>query len=251
MQKPADFPVTVSVLTPAYQAQAVLARAVASVQAQTCTDWEMIVVDDGSDDGTLAVARSLALAEPRLRVIHSRKGQGAAGARNTALAAAQGRYIAFLDADDAWMPDKLAQQLAQMQAQGAGLGYTGFTRIAAGQERPVRVPAQVTRAQLLRGNVICCSSAVYDRAVVGSPPMPDLEMRQDYALWLELLAQVPYATGVTAPLVRLHTTPGSLSSNKWRAMAATWAMHRHHFGTSPLRAAFYVAAHTQGRLRRG
>lgn len=245
------FAVTVSVLTPVRNGAAVLARAVRSVQAQTCSDWEMIIVDDGSEDDTRTRAAALAAADPRLRLLCHATGQGAAAARNTGLAQARGRFIAFLDADDAWEPEKLTLQLSAMEATGAGLSYTGFRRISAATSRTVTVPDRVTRAELLRGNLICCSSAIYDRKLLGTVPMPGLKLRQDYALWLTLLARVPEAVGVPQALVNLHVTPGSLSSNKLRAMRATWRMHRDHFGTGPLRAAFYVAAHLWGRLRRG
>lgn len=251
MNNPADFPILVTVITPARDAASVLARAVRSVQAQTLDDWEMIIVDDGSTDATPQLAQSLAQKEPRLRVLHHEGGQGAARARNTALAAARGRYIAFLDADDAWTPDKLAQQLDAMHAQAAGFSYTGFMRVRQTGARHVQVLPRVTRAQLLLGNTICCSSAIYDRALLGSVLMPDLAMRQDYALWLTLLTRVPFAVGVPASLVHLHVTPGSLSSGKWRAMRATWAMHHRYFGVGRTRAAFYTLSHTWRRLRRG
>lgn len=251
LESAVKFPVTVSVITPAHNAATVLARAVASVQAQKLTDWEMIIVDDGSGDGTADLAYSLAQKERRLRVLSHPTGQGAAAARNTALAAAQGRYVAFLDADDEWVTTKLAQQISVMQSQQAALCYTGFLRVSDTVERFVRVPSRVTRAQLLYGNIICCSSAVYDRAVLGSVFMPPLPLRQDYALWLTLLEQVPQAVGINMPLVRLHVTRGSLSSNKWRAMRATWAMHRNHFGVGALQSAGYVVAHSLRRLWRG
>lgn len=241
----------VSVLTPAHNAQAVITRALRSVQAQSVTDWEMIVIDDGSDDGTVSLVQELAVQDPRLRLIRQDPQQGAAAARNAGLAQARGRYVAFLDADDAWAPDKLSQQLSVMAQQGAALSYSGFARVRAGTRHVVQVPPRVTRAQLLRGNCIGCSTAVYDRAVLGDMPMPQLRMRQDYALWLTVLGQVPYAVGVCAPLVDIHVTPGSLSSNKWRAMQATWRMHHDHFGTGRMRAAWYVLAHTLRRLWRG
>ncbi|QCO58157.1 glycosyltransferase (plasmid) [Pseudorhodobacter turbinis] len=251
MTETANFPVTVSVITPARNAADVLARAVASVQAQTFADWEMIIVDDGSSDMTAALAQTLAQSDPRLQVLCHATGTGAAKARNTAIKAARGRYIAFLDADDAWVPEKLAQQLRVMRDRQAGLSYTGFMRLSASGQRQVQVPKRVTRAELLLGNCIGCSTVIYDRAMLGTVLMPDLPMRQDYALWLTLLARLPYAVGVDAPLVSLYTTPGSLSSNKWRAMRATWAMHHRHFETGPFLSALYVASHTLRRLRRG
>lgn len=250
-EKPDDFPIAVSVITPAYNAAKVLARAVRSVQAQTFVEWEMIIVDDGSDDGTAELARALMQEEPRVRVLSHEAGQGAAAARNTALQAATGRYIAFLDADDAWTPTKLAQQIGVMQAQDAALSYTGFLRISNTVERFVKAPARVTRRGLLFGNVICCSSAVYDRAAFGTVLMPPLPMRQDYALWLTLLARTDHAVGIDAPLVRLHVTRGSLSSDKGRATRATYAMHHDYFGTNAVLSAVYVACHTLRRLWRG
>lgn len=246
-----DFPVTVSVLTPAHTAAAVLARAVESVQAQGVTDWEMIIVDDGSRDDTYAVAMGLAQNDPRLKVLRHGAQQGAAAARNTALNVAKGRYIAFLDSDDAWVADKLQVQLADMQARGAALSYTGFWREAKGQRHRVRVPATVTRQKLLFGNCIGCLTAIYDRHVFGSVPMPDLLMRQDYALWLALLAKVPVAHGVDQPLAVYHRTDGSLSANKWRAAGATWTMYRAHLGIGRIRAFVYLASHNLRRLWRG
>jgi len=108
---------------------------------------------------------------------------------------------------------------------GGGCAMSGFLRVSGRSERHVRVPKRVTRAQLLLENCICCSSAIYDRALLGSFFMPSLPLRQDYALWLALLEVLLCAVGIEAPLVRLHVTRGSLSSNEWRAMRATWAMH--------------------------
>jgi len=251
MEKNTDFPVTVSILTPARNAAGVLERAVRSVQAQTFVDWEMIIVNDGSGDDTAQCARALAAKEPRVHVFDHAAGQGAAAARNTGLAHARGRYIAFLDADDAWAPEKLAHQVEAMKDAKAGLSYTGFVRISDKSSHIVEIPAQVTRSELLRGNCICCSSAMYDRTILGSVSMPDLKMRQDYALWLTVLGKIPHAVGVPLSLVHLHVTAGSLSSNKLQAMRATWQMHHGYFGVGALRAAFYVMSHTLRRLLRG
>ena len=103
---------------PAWRAAATLPASVASVQTQTCPDWELLIVEDGSGDATLAVAQALARTDARIRVISLPVNTGAARARNVGLAQARGRYIAFLDADDNWMPEKLARQLAFMARTG-------------------------------------------------------------------------------------------------------------------------------------
>lgn len=245
------FPLSVSALIPAHNAAAVLARAVQSVQAQTFTDWEIIIADDGSGDATHDIALDLAKSDPRIRVVHSAQNQGAAVARNKALGVAQGRYIAFLDADDVWHADKLALQLAHMQRHNAGLSYTGFWRRLEDQQQQVHVPAQASYQHLQRGNCIGCLTAVYDRAVYGNVPMPDLPLAHDYALWLTLLKQGGVAYGLDEPLATYHVTQGSLSANKWRALQAIGHMHHRHFGHNMLQAGFYTASHILRRLRSG
>jgi teichuronic acid biosynthesis glycosyltransferase TuaG len=242
----------VSVLIPAWRAERVLARAVASLRAQTVADWEAIVVDDASPDGTGALARRLAAQDGRVRALSHATNRGAARARNTALAAARGRYAAFLDADDEWLPDKLARQLALMERTGAALCYAGFLRARPGAPpRAVRVPPRLTRDELLHGNAIGCLTAVYDRAVLGDRPMPDLPMRHDFALWLDILAEIPFAAGIPEPLAVHHVTAGSLSAGRLRAARATWAMYRGHLGLPRRRAAAYLASHLLRRARRG
>lgn len=247
----AGFPLTVSVLIPARNARATLLRSIQSVQAQSFVDWELIIVDDGSEDDTYHLAHKTAKSEPRLSVVRHDVGAGAAAARNTALAMAQGRYIAFLDADDEWTPDKLQVQLAQMCEQGASFSYTGFWRVNGARRHRVDVPTQVTRKGLLFGNCIGCLTVVYDRSILGSVPMPDLSMRQDYALWLQLLEKVAVAHGVTQPLALYHCTLNSLSSNRFRALQATWRMYRMHLNIGWFWSVVYCVSHSARRLWRG
>lgn len=241
----------VTAILPAYQAADTLARAVGSVQAQTRTDWELLVVDDGSRDSTAVIAQGLAEADARISVLHQPANSGAAAARNRAIRAARGRYIAFLDADDTWEPDKLARQIGFMQTHGHALSYTGFWRISGKKRRAVVPPSQVDYATLLRGNVIGCLTAVYDRDQLGRAEMPDLPTRQDFAFWLALLKRIPAAHGLPAPLASHYRRPGSLSSNRLKALAGTWHMYRRAEGLSVPASAWFLGHHLAGRLRRG
>lgn len=238
---------------PTLNAAAFLARAVASVRTQTRRDWELIIADDGSTDATPVLARTLADEDPRIRVLAAPETgpRGAAAARNRAIAVARGRYLAFLDADDEWLPDKLARQLGWMEAEGLALTYTGFWREQAGARREVRVPARVDRQELLRGNVIGVLTAICDRAQLGQMAMPLLPLRQDYAFWLDLLHRTEAAYGLQAPLAVYHVTPGSLSANRWKATCGTWRMYREHVGLGRLRTGWYLASHLIRRLARG
>ncbi len=241
----------VSIITPAFNSAKVLPRAVASVQTQSFDDWEMIVVDDGSADETFAIAQELAVQDARIRVLAQPQNTGPAQARNRAIQAAGGRFIAFLDADDAWLPEKLERQLAFMQEKRAGLSYTGFWRVSGGRRHQVQVPFSVTRQQLLQGNVIGCLTAIYDREVYGTVEVPDLKMRQDYALWLDLLARSGPAYGLDQPLAEYFREPGSLSANRFRALVATWRLYRDHAGLSRPVATWCLSNHLMKRLLRG
>lgn len=238
----------VSVIMPAYRATATLAESVASVQAQTWQDWELIVVDDASPDTTGAVAAALALADPRIRVVRMAENGGAGRARNHGIGLARGRHIAFLDADDLWLPLKLERQLAFMASTGAALSYTGYWHEKQGRRRAIAIPARVTRTGLLRGNVIGCLTAIYDSAQLGRIQGPDLRMCDDYGLWLRILARVPEALGLSQNLAVYRRQPGSLSASHGRRLAATWQLYRTVEGLGRIEAARCLAAHLTSRL---
>jgi teichuronic acid biosynthesis glycosyltransferase TuaG len=236
---------------PAYNAGGHLARAIASVRAQTREDWELIIIDDGSTDDTHRIAKRWAVIDPRIVLLDQPLNSGAAQARNRALLAARGRFIAFLDADDEWHPEKLAAQLDFMAEHKAAFSFTAFWRERAGHLHLVQAPASVTRACLLRGNRIGCLTVVFDRDRLGLVQMPDLRLRQDYATWLDLLDRTESALGLDMPLATLHQRAGSLSSDKVRAMLATWRVYRLHAHLSTWQAVQCLASHLVGRLIRG
>lgn len=219
----------VSVIMPCLNAARTLKAAISSVQAQTCTEWELLLADDGSGDDSVAVARGMASEDARIRVLSGpERPSGAAAARNRALDAARGRYIAFLDADDLWLPRKLELQLALMQETGCAFVFGAYILrpIGGRKERVLIPPACVTREDLLRGNKVGCLTAMYDSAVLGKSPMPALSRRHDYALWLELLTRTSVARAVLEPVAIHCRQPGSLSSNVLKSTWGTWVMLR-------------------------
>lgn len=240
----------VSVILPAYNAEAFLVRAVRSVRNQSFVDWELLIVDDGSADGTAWLARVEAEGDPRIFIYSQQRNMGAAAARNLALDHARGRYIAFIDADDEWLPQKLEAQLAHLQETGASFGYCGFWRVINGQRRRINVPEQVTRDQLLYGNVIGCLTAIYDSAVLGKTRMPDFALSHDYALWLDLLKH-GHAVGIDLPLAIYHCQERSLSSNAWRSAKGTWEIYREYLQMPRHEAAYCISAHLLRRVFRG
>lgn len=224
----------VSVLMPVYNAEATLARSVGSVCAQSRGDWELLLIDDGSRDGSAALAARLAEGDPRIRSLVPGGNRGAAAARNAGLAEARGRHIAFLDADDRWHPEKLARQLAFMADSGAALSHTAYLRVDA-QDRLIarqRAWPVLDYRAMLGPNRMGCLTVIYDRARLGCQPMPELPLQHDYALWLRLLRLGGPARGLDEALAWCRIAPGSLSSDKAAAVRDIWRVWRHEEGLS-------------------
>ena len=244
--------VTVSILMPAYNAAQTIGAAIASVQAQSEKNWEILVINDGSQDETVGKVSALTRDDPRIRLMHNNGHQGAAAARNTGLSLASGRYIAFLDADDEWLPQKLTKQLALMIQTGAPLCYAGFFISHAGRRKGKErtVPTSITYEQLLTGNIIGCLTAIYDTEICGKVPMPLIRRRHDYALWLNLLKVQGPACGVSEPLAIHRLAHGTLSSNKIIATYDTWRMYRDIVGLSALASLNCLFRHLAQRVLR-
>lgn len=240
---------TVSVVVPAYNAAAFVGRAVDSVLAQSWADREVLVVDDGSTDGTVAV---LAAYGDRLRVL-AQANAGPAAARNRGLHEARGRYVAFLDADDWWLPQKLARQVALLDGRPE-IGFCSTaTRIvtedgaAAGEwpcapgDRPL-LETLFMRSAAVSGST---SGVLARRELLLAAGGFDASLRgfEDPDLWMRLAARAGYAC-IDEPLTVVVRTPGSVSSHLPRMRAATLASLRKNRALLPLalRGAYWRAA---------
>ncbi|MBU5594364.1 glycosyltransferase [Amphibacillus sp. MSJ-3] len=221
----------VSIITPTYNAESFIIDTIESVRQQNYSNWEMIVIDDHSKDNTVKTVKEMMSQEPRIRLIERSKNEGPARTRNAGLREAKGRYIAFLDSDDQWLPNKLASQIAFMQSTGAALSYTSYNRIqlhADGRKeiKPVIVPETVSYKQLLKKNVIGCLTVMIDQDQTGPIQMADIRSRQDYALWLDLTRRGFTALGIPKPLANYRVRVDSLSSNKLKMAKQNWRVYR-------------------------
>lgn len=218
----------VTIVMPAYRAAQWLPGAVRSVQAQTFREWELLIVEDRSPDATHAVATALAAEEPRIRVLVNAREQGPAGARTTGIAAARGRFLAFLDSDDLWMPTKLERQLADLRATGGGFSFTAYRRIDESGTRVgrlVEVPRELDHRRLLGNTAIVTSSVLLDRERVGRV-VPRPTYHDDFVLWLDLLRGGGVAHGLNEDLIRYRIAGGSYSRNKFRMAWHVWRTYR-------------------------
>lgn len=233
----------VSVITAAYNAEGFIAETIASVQAQSLDDWEMLIADDASSDRTAEIVSAIAARDPRVRLIRLRENGGVARARNAALAQARGRYIAFLDSDDLWLPQKLERQIAFMSAHDAAVSYTAFRRInedGSSLGRLVQVPARLTYRQLLKNTAIATLTGMVDTAKTGPIRMTEAR-RDDYILWLSLLKRGFTAYGLQEDLARYRVVRGSLSSKPKRSAAWVWDVYRKIEKLGPLHSAWCMA----------
>lgn len=241
----------ISIVTPAYNSEYSVANTVRSVLDQTLTDWEFLIVDDASSDGTAGIVRRFCQQDDRIRLLELAENSGAAVARNAGISAAQGRYIAFLDSDDLWLPEKLERQVAFMQEHGLAFSYTGYEMITEEGERTGiihQAPASVSYADMLRYNRIGCLTAMYDTQLLGKVFMPELRKRQDYALWLKILRQTGMASGLPEVLALYRQREGSISSNKVDLIRYHWRLFREFERLSRTRSAYYLAWNVLGKL---
>lgn len=220
-----------SVVIPCKNSAPFLVECIESALSQTYREFELLVVNDHSTDETAEIIAHYARLDPRVRHLTLRGRTGAAAARNLAIAEAQGRYLAFLDSDDAWRPNKLEVQIEYMQSTGAAFCYSGYhVRFGNSTSSPtrVRVPERMDYQQLLANTAVACLTVVLDLEQVGKRYMPPLKRRQDYGLWFDILRDGFDACGIDEPLAILRRRRGSLSSNKAKAAASTWLLYRRH-----------------------
>ncbi|WP_018862237.1 glycosyltransferase family A protein [Thioalkalivibrio sp. ALJ3] len=238
---------------PVYNGERFVEASIRSVIAQTFADWELIVVDDASSDSSGLVIRKLAEEDSRIRVVQLEHNGGAAVARNKATELARGRYIAFLDGDDLWLPHKLDRQVAFMRETGATFSYGAYQRVDENgfPISPVGVPTRLHYSDLLKTCYVGCLTAMYDTSVLGKRYMPLIRRRQDYALWLELLRDGETAMGLNEVLGLYRVRSDSISSNKASTAFYTWRMYRDVEGLSPPKAWYYFGQYAlRGVLRR-
>jgi len=222
-------PPAVSIITPAHDAARFLDETIHSVKAQTFSDWEMIVVDDDSGDGTHEIVERWAASDPRIRLVRQSPKQGAGAARNRALAEARGRYVAFLDSDDLWRPEKLEVQVAFMRETGAVFSFAGYSIIDERGKplgRPVRAPERVDYDFLLRNTIIGCLTVMLDRTGLGPLSMPPLRQHEDLSLWYDLLKRGAVARGIPRDLALYRVVRGSASRNRIRSALHMWKVYR-------------------------
>ena len=180
----------VSIITPCYNAAPFISQAIESVLAQSFGDWEMIIVDDCSSDDSLSIIQKYARIDFRIRYLRTDKPSGSPTLpRNMGIKEAKGRYIAFLDSDDIWLPNKLSDQLKVFEKSEVAIVFSNYEKVSLGGERcgrEVIAPCEVDYRLLLKGNCIGCLTAMYDSALTGKIFFKEIG-HEDYVCWLSFI----------------------------------------------------------------
>ncbi|MDK2776155.1 MAG: glycosyltransferase [Pseudomonadota bacterium] len=223
MQKP-----LVSIIMPSFNCADYIELSVRSVLSQKYSNYELIIVDDASDSSHVEVLKQISTLDQRIKIVFLTKNAGAAVARNVGIGEATGRYIAFLDSDDIWLPEKLEVQIRFMLDNNVAFSYAAYQKVDqhGAQLGSVGVPDKVAYTDLLKVSSIGCLTAVYDTQKLGKIYMPLIRKRQDLGLWLRILRSIPYAYGIMEPLAQYRVRSDSLSSNKRIAAQYTWRLYR-------------------------
>ena len=207
----------VSIITPVYQAERYIEQTILSVMAQSYQDWEMILVDDCSNDRSASISKNYAEKDNRIKYCRLNKNSGAAVARNKAINSALGEYLAFLDSDDLWVPTKLEEQITFMNNHKCQFSFTRIKIIDSGNNTTkeyVPIPQKADYNYLLKRTVIATSTVIINRSTLPHFNMPLRRGGQDYATWLQLLRSIDYAYGLDECLTSYRVSSNSLSSNK-------------------------------------
>lgn len=219
----------VSIITPCFNSEKYVSQTIQSVLSQTHQNWEMLLVDDCSNDETFAILSKFVSQDARIKAFKLEKNAGAGVARNYAIQHAQGNYIAFLDADDLWKPEKLEKQLHFMQIENIPFTFSFYETIdETGNLRNemITTPSKITYKQLYFCNWIGNLTGMYSVDFFGKIPISSIKKRQDWMLWLQIVKQIKTAIPVPESLAYYRVREDSISASKWKLIAFNFKVYR-------------------------
>ncbi|MET0944469.1 MAG: glycosyltransferase family 2 protein [Flavobacterium sp.] len=223
----------VSIITPTYNAEKFITETLKSVQNQTYQNWEMILVDDASTDKTIKIISDFAEKDSRIKLFKLEKNSGNGFARNVALKKAVGKYIAYLDADDLWFPNKLEKQIEFLKENNLHFTFSFYDCIdeeGNSLNRRVEAPVNLTYDELFFCNYVGNLTAIYDADYFGKIVIEATQKRQDWRLWLTILKQIQVVKPVPESLAFYRIRKDSISSSKFKLIKHNFGVYREFHG---------------------
>jgi teichuronic acid biosynthesis glycosyltransferase TuaG len=244
----------VSIITPLFNCEKFIYETIESVISQDYTNWEMIIVDDCSDDKSVEIVRKLISIDDRIQLIINKTNKGSGHSRNLAIKKAKGEFIAFLDSDDIWSPNKLSIHLDFMHKNNSAFSHTSYGYIDEFGNKIMstfhvsRNPVKYT--DLLKRTEISCLTAMYDVRKIGKMYMPDLRRKQDYALWLDILKLDFKSDPLDLELAYYRQRSNSNTSNKFKLIFDHWKFLRLREKIPFIKSFYYLSCWAFGGLRK-
>jgi len=245
-----------SVIMPAYNSVRFIDETILSVINQTFTDWELLIYDDGSTDGSVTAIEEYVSKDPRVKLTKGGQNSGAAAARNKLISDARGEYIAFLDSDDLWLPTKLSEHENVMRNSDVNISFSCYEIMdeqgnRSGKAIDVEAPLRVSYLDMLKKNATMgCLTVVVRRSAFKDLSMPLIRQGQDYALWLKLLKETDYAWRIEKVLAVYRIVGGSISRNKVRKAYRQWQIYREIESLSLMHSFYYFSSYVCRALYR-
>ncbi len=219
----------VSVIMPVYNGERYIEQSIRSVIMQTYSNWELIVIDDFSSDSTAEIVKALCKEDKRVRYVKNSQNIGTAKTRNRGLDLCKGDFVALLDSDDIWYPEKLEKQLALAESTEADIVYCSYGIIDEYGEKLCNdfiVPETTTYEKTLIRSVISCSTALFTRNIVDKYRFRTDYYHEDLIMWIEMMRDGNRAFGVTEVIADYRVSRGSRTSNKFRTVIERWKIYR-------------------------
>lgn len=233
----------VSIITPTYNSENYIRETIQSVINQTYKNWEMIIVDDCSSDNTVQIIQEIQKSEPRIKLFKLDKNSGAGVARNKAIEEASGKYIAFLDADDLWKPEKLTKQIKFLVDTKLHFTFSFYECIDEDGNllhKIIKAPSPLTYSQLLFCNYVGNLTGIYDTSFFGKIPMTSIRKRQDWVYWLTILKKIKTSLPVPESLAYYRIRKGSISSSKINLVQYNFKIYREYLNKNLIISTLYI-----------
>lgn len=222
----------VSIVTATYNSSNELSATYKSILKQSHQNWEWIITDDCSTDNTMELLQAIKIEDERVKILENNRNAGAAVSRNSSLTHAKGDFIAFIDSDDLWLPEKLDKQIRFMEENDIDFSFTAYELIdekgeSLGQQIDTQLNSFVTYEEMLKKKAtLGCSTVMLKRNAFDDITMPLLRTGQDYATWLKLLKTGKHAYPLTEVLTQYRILPDSISRNKAKKAKRQWQIYR-------------------------
>lgn len=219
----------VSIITPAYNSEKFILDTINSVRSQTYKNWELIIIDDKSQDRTEEIVGKITKIDKRIKLLTNSINEGAAVSRNRGLEEAKGQFISFLDSDDIWLDNKLDTQISFMRKHNYPISFTSYMLVNENGEfmnKVIKSVPSIGYKGLLKNTIIGMSTSMINRNIVDENfSFINIRSRQDYYLWLSLLKRGHIAYGIDEVTVKYRVRSNSISSNKIKGAKKVWDIY--------------------------